>query len=41
MVRGDERAHGTGTQRTYLVFADLDKTLYKTMSNKNTYGLSS
>jgi len=36
VAEGDERAHETGTQLTYLVFADLDKTLCKTMSNDNT-----
>jgi len=40
VFKGDERAHDSGTQLTYMVFDDLDKTLGKTMSNDNTYGLS-
>jgi hypothetical protein len=35
VVKGDERVHETGTQLTYLVFADLDNTLCKTMSSDN------
>jgi hypothetical protein len=40
VVKGDERAHDSGTQLTYMVFDDVDKTLGKTMSNDNTFELS-